>query len=449
MINPSLKITDTLQAKKREFIPLHDHNVTMYVCGITPYDNPHIGHGRVYVTFDVMFRLMKFLGYNVTYCRNFTDIDDKLINKAESELGNGLLYQDIANRYIATFKHDMKMLNCLTPTYEPKVTECIQEIIDFVQGLINAGKAYVVDGDVYFHVRSFDNYGKLSKRNLNDLKSGARVDIDNRKKDPLDFALWKSEPEGRFFKSPWGYGRPGWHIECSAMAKKFLGEEIDLHAGGMDLIFPHHENEIAQSEGLSEKQFARYWMHNAFVQINKEKMSKSLGNFFTLQDVFKEFDPMVIRFYYLAHSYNSPLDFSFDDIKAAQKTYQRLCKIFNVISSEKISSEVVLASSLGKKMIECLADDLNTPAFFGVLFEHIKEIEKDAHTAQIVKYILVHILGLTMIPLPEKKHEITPEIERLLHEREQARLAKDWAKADALRDQLTALGFEVQDKKRS
>lgn len=450
MANLKLRVTDTLQAKKREFTTLQKEVVNMYVCGVTPYDYSHIGHGRVYVTFDVLFRLLKFMGYNVKYCRNYTDIDDKLINKAKVEFSDGLKYHQVAEKYIAAFDEDMQKLNCLKPTYEPKVTENINEIIDFISGLISAGKAYVADGDVYFHVRSFKDYGKLSKRDLDDLKSGARVEVNELKKDPLDFALWKSEPEGQFFKSPWGYGRPGWHIECSALAKKFIGDQLDIHAGGMDLIFPHHENEIAQSEGLTSKQFAQYWMHNAFVRINKEKMSKSLGNFFTLRDVFKEFDPMVIRFYYLNHSYNTPLDFSFDDIKIAQKNYQKLCKIFASVAAPEwsdVSQDALLNNSVTKKMLDFLLDDLNTPGLFGVLFENLKNIDSDVNLATRVKYILVNLLGLLMVPLEEKIQEITPEIENLIKEREAARVAKNWALADQLRDELKALGFDVQDKK--
>lgn len=442
-----LKVTDTLESKKKEFVPLEQHKVKMYVCGVTPYDFSHIGHGRVYVTFDILFRLLKFLGYNVTYCRNFTDIDDKLLNKAQAEFGDQHKYTVVADKFIASFKENMQQLNCQSPTAEPKVTDNIPEIIAFIEGLIANGKAYESQGDVYFHVRSFPEYGKLSKRDIEDLKAGARVEINEKKKDPLDFALWKSEPNGEFWQSPWGYGRPGWHIECSALAKKFLGEQIDIHAGGMDLIFPHHENEIAQSEGLSAKQFSNYWMHNAFVRINKEKMSKSLGNFFTLNDVFKQFNPDVIRFYYISHSYNSPLDFSFDDIEVAQKVYQRLAKIFDAAAAKEFTVQQVMQSDLGKKMVEFLSDDLNTPGLLGLVFEHLKSIENNAVDASMVKFILQSIVGLRLIPLEEKVVEITPEIEQLLNEREQARIQKDWAKADELRDRLKVLGYEPKDKK--
>lgn len=443
-----LKITNTLTGQKEIFTSLEPNSVRLYVCGITPYDYAHIGHGRVYVTFDVLYRLLRFMGYTVSYCRNFTDVDDKLLAKALHEFGDEKEYISVANKFIASFQEDMHALHCSKPTHEPKVTESIPEIIAFVQGLVQNGKAYVVDGDVYYHIDSFPSYGKLSRQKLEDLEVGARVEENTKKKNPLDFALWKGESEGSFWQSPWGWGRPGWHIECSAMAEKNLGTQIDIHAGGMDLIFPHHENEIAQSEGLSGKQFARYWMHNAFVRINKEKMSKSLGNFFTLRDVFKQFDPMVIRFYYLTHHYRAPLDFSFDDIQATQKSYQRLCRIFKEHESASgISLEQSNESEIVRAMLAFLCDDLNTPGMFGVLFENIATIQNSKHEACRVKAFLQGILGLTLQELPEKEMVVTPEVERLMQEREKARAEKNWKLADELRDQLKALGYEMQDKK--
>lgn len=442
-----LKIINTLSGKKEFFKPIEEKKVRLYVCGITPYDFAHLGHGRVYVIFDTLYRLLKLSGYKVTYCRNFTDIDDKLLSRALRELGNEDQYLEIANKFINAYKEDMHALNCLQPTYEPRVTESINEIITFVQGLIDAGKAYVVNGDVYYHIPSFAQYGKLSKQKLDDLRVGARIEANEEKKDPLDFALWKSEPNEKFWKSPWGYGRPGWHIECSAMASSHLGKQLDIHAGGMDLIFPHHENEVAQSEGLFGIQFANYWMHNAFVRINKEKMSKSLGNFFTLRDVFGKFDPMVVRFYYLNHHYRAPLDFSFDDLNALQKSYQRLCKIFQEHTVAQSHLDAVNESPIVQKMLEFLNDDLNTPGMFGVLFENINELQHNKHEACLVKAFLQGTLGLNLIPLAEKEIEITTEMKQLIAERETARAAKDWKKADALRDQLKSLGYDVQDKK--
>jgi cysteinyl-tRNA synthetase len=340
----------------------------------------------------------------------------------------------------------MRKLNCMSPRYEPRVTDNMPEIVEFIDGLIKAGKAYAVDGDVYYSISSFPEYGKLSKQKIDDLVAGARVEKNEKKQDVLDFALWKSEPEGTFWESPWGYGRPGWHIECSALAKKFLGEQIDLHAGGMDLIFPHHENEVAQSEGLHNVPFARYWMHNAFVQVKKEKMSKSLGNFFTLRDVFAEFDPMVIRYYILTHHYRAPLDFSFDDITAVEKSYRRLCALFATVG-EQPAHEVVVASLLVKKMLTFLVDDINTVGMLGVVFEHIDVLRTDESERACVKALLQQVLGVTLVPLAEKSVEITPEIQALLDAREQARVDKNWARADELRTQLTAMGVDLKDKK--
>jgi len=447
MIDHKLFLTNTLSRKKEEFKPLVPGKVSMYVCGVTPYDDAHIGHGRCYVMFDVMYRLLKFLGYQVKYARNFTDIDDKLLNKAEKELGDRLRYKEVAEKYMRSFTADMKALNCLSPDYEPRATQTISEMLDLIQKLIEKGHAYEVDGDVYYSVRSFPEYGKLSKRQLDDLQVGARVEINDKKRDPLDFALWKAEPEGTFWKSPWGFGRPGWHIECSAMASTLLSPHIDIHGGGMDLIFPHHENEIAQTEGVYGPNFANYWLHNAFVRINKEKMSKSLGNFFTISDVFKEFDPMVIRFYYLNHNYNIPLDFSQEGLQAAEKSYKRLVKIFDTVSGENVSREAVLQDAIVQKMLFFLCDDFNTAGAFGVLFENLDALKNNPQAAVEVKNFIGTVLGLTLAPLVEKEVLVTPEIQVLIDQREVARNAKDWVTADKIRDQLRDLGFELKDKK--
>ncbi len=442
-----LQLTNTLTRKKEKFVPIKPKETSMYVCGVTPYDEAHIGHGRCYVTFDLLYRLLKFLGYNVSYARNFTDIDDKLLNRAEKELGDRLRYQEIAEKYMKSFDADMRALNCLAPDFQPRATQTIDAMIDLIQQLIAKGHAYVADGDVYYAVRSFPEYGKLSKRNIEDLKVGARVEVNEKKRDPLDFALWKAEAEGTFWKSPWGYGRPGWHIECSAMSTTLLAPHIDIHGGGMDLIFPHHENEIAQSEGVYGANFANYWLHNAFVRINQEKMSKSLGNFFTIKDVLKEFDPMVIRFYYLNHNYNIPLDFSQDGLKAAEKSYKKLVRAFEDIETSSIKSEQISSSPIVEKMLDFLCDDLNTAGVFGVLFEHLDYLKEHKEEAAMVKKFLIDVLGLTLVPIKEETIEITPEIQILIDQREAARAAKDWAKADQLRDQLIVLGVELKDKK--
>lgn len=438
-----MQFTNTLTGKKEEFVV--DKQLKMYVCGITPYDDPHVGHGRCYVSFDILNRMLRFSGIAVTYCRNFTDIDDKIMHKAEKELGDRLRFQEIADRYIKNFHHDIGKLNCLSPDVEPRVTENIPQIIDFIKELIDKGYAYQAGNDVYFHIEKFPEYGKLSKQKVEDLYAGVRIDIAEQKKNALDFALWKGEPDGEFWQSPWGYGRPGWHIECSVLARINLGEHIDIHGGGLDLIFPHHENEIAQSESLFGAPFSRTWMHNGMITINQEKMSKSLGNFFILRDLYKHFDPMVIRYFFLTHHYRMPVEFSFEVLASAQKSYERLIKLCSVdcndVDSKNYHSDIV------DRMIAFLHDDLNTPGLLGVLFENITEIANNKNELAVVKNILINVLGLTLEPLPVQKVELTPEIESLINERNKARREKDWARADELRDQLTQLGVDVHDGK--
>jgi cysteinyl-tRNA synthetase len=442
-----LHFTNTFTQKKEDFAVQNNKKVAMYVCGITPYDYAHIGHGRCYVTFDLVCRLLTFLGYEVVYARNFTDIDDKIIKRAEHELHDATRYLEIANRYIKAFGRDIKLLNCLPATYEPRVTETIPQIIAFVQGLIANGTAYEIDGSVYFRVATFAPYGQLSKQNIEQLQAGARVEVDSCKENPLDFALWKKD-DVVGFESPWGQGRPGWHIECSAMAHDIFKGSVDIHGGGMDLMFPHHENEIAQSESLYPAPFVRLWLHNAFVRINKEKMSKSLGNFFTLHEIFEQFDPMVLRFYFLKHHYRNPLDFSFEDVTAAETAYKRLIHFFTDVSEKSVHDTTLVKKNLVvADMMTLLQDDLNTSGLFGVLFEKMPMLQDDAHAKALVKYFLVHVLGLTLEPIKEKTVEITPEIQELLHQRDIARAAKDWKRSDELRDQLQSLGVNVHDKK--
>ncbi len=442
-----LHFTNTFTQKKEVFAIQNNKKVAMYVCGITPYDYPHIGHGRCYVTFDLTYRLLNFLGYQVIYARNFTDIDDKIIKRAQKELNDATRYLEISNQYIKAFGRDMTSLNCLAPQYEPRVTQTIPQIIAFVQELVANGAAYKVNGDVYFRVATFENYGQLSKQNLDQLQVGARVEIDECKENPLDFTLWKQDDEVGF-DSPWGKGRPGWHIECSAMAHDIFKGSLDIHGGGMDLMFPHHENEIAQSESLYPAPFVRLWLHNAFVRINKEKMSKSLGNFFTLHEIFEQFDPMVLRFYFLKHHYRNPLDFSFEDVSAAQTTYKRLVNFFSDVSEKSIHDpELVKKNLIVADMTTLLEDDLNTSGLFGILFEKMPILQNDSHAKALVKYFLVHVLGLTLKPIAQKTTEITPEIQNLLSQREIARSTKDWTLSDRLRDQLQKLGVDVHDKK--
>lgn len=441
-----LHVFNTLTGKKESFKPLNDNQVHLYVCGITPYDYAHLGHGRCYVSFDLLVRLLTFMGYTVTYGRNFTDIDDKILHKAERDLGDMHRYPEITNKYINAFHEDIKSLNCLPAHYEPRVTLMIPHIIAFIEQLIKKGHAYVKDGDVYFAVDTYAQYGKLSKHKTEDLIAGQRIEPSAKKNNPLDFALWKGVSDNTFFKSPWGYGRPGWHIECSVMAADLFGKTFDIHGGGRDLIFPHHENEIAQSEGLYQVPMARYWMHNGFVQINNEKMSKSLGNFFTLQDIFQEADAMLVRYYFVAHHYRAPLEFSFQDLKALEKSYKRLTRVFDVICPQ-LTIKQILASQVVQKMLTFLYDDLNTPGMFGVLFDHLEYLQTNQAELCAVKAFIQQVVGLTLAPLPEQEAHITPEIQALLDEREQARARKDWKRADELRVQLHELGIGVTDKK--
>ena len=440
-----LKIVNTLSGKKELFKPLFD-KVTMYVCGITPYERAHIGHGRCYVVFDVLYRMVRFLGYRVIYCRNFTDIDDKLLKKAQEEFGDAQRYPEVAARNIKSFHADMAALNCRAPDYEPRVTTHIPQIITFVAALIKKGHAYQANGDVYFHINSFPAYGKLSRQKLDDLRSGVRIEVDEHKKDPLDFVLWKGEPAGKFWESPWGWGRPGWHIECSTLAREYLSDQIDVHGGGIDLIFPHHENEIAQSESLHQTAFTRYWVHNGLIMSDKEKMSKSLGNVFILEELFKQFDPMVLRFYFLNHHYRGPIEFSLDDLVAVQKSYQRLCNLFSQhICHNKQSKEIELP--IFKQLYASLCDDLNTAGMIGLIFEHLSYLRENEQELCAAKMLLTEVLGLTLEPLLETTVHITPEIQQLIDERNQAREQKNWAQADLLREQLEQLGVEVRDEK--
>lgn len=441
-----LTLINTLSNKKENFTA---NDVKMYVCGITPYDYAHLGHGRCYVTFDILYRLLKFLGYKVTYCRNFTDIDDKIITKAETEFNDPFQYNKISEKFIQSYLEDMEKLNCLSPEYQPLVTEHIPEIIKFIEGLINNKKAYATSiGDVYFSIDSFENYGKLSKRDTSELIAGARVEVKTDKINPLDFALWKSEKKsGPGWTSPWGFGRPGWHIECSALAKKYLGDTLDIHGGGMDLIFPHHENEIAQSEGLHNKTFARFWLHNAFVLVDKEKMSKSLGNFVTLKQILEKYNPMVIRYYYLLHHYRNPMEFSTEDILGAEKSYHKIVNLFHDIDEVKFEKFDSKKHLITDSLIKALADDLNIAKFFGIIFENSKELEKNMVQLGLIKKIITNILGLNLAVIEKNKVEITPEIQELVDQREEARKSKDWKASDEIRDKLKILGYEVHDKK--
>lgn len=437
-----LVVTNTKTSQKEQIVSTQDSKLTMYVCGITPYDYAHIGHGRCYIVFDVLYRLLTFSGRSVIYCRNFTDIDDKLLKKAQDEFADKSRFIEIAERYSNAFSQDMQALNCKRPQFEPKVTEHIPQIIVFIEELIKKQHAYVVDNDVYFSIDSDPDYGCLSHRSLDDLQAGARVQVSEKKKNPLDFALWKGDENGPGWQSPWGTGRPGWHIECSVLASQYLGKTVDIHGGGMDLIFPHHENELAQSESRFDQKFVRYWMHVAFVRVAQEKMSKSLGNFFTLREVFAKYEPMVVRFMILQHHYRSPLDFSFDDLEVAKKTYHRLCLLFKECEALKPINQGVVA----QEMLAELADDLNMAGAWGKLFENWKLLQEHVQERTTVKYLLQEVFGLTL-ELKEETKPLDDEAQQLMQEREKARAAKDWARADALRDELVKRGYHIQDKK--
>lgn len=439
-----MQFMNTLTGKKEKIST--NNIIKMYVCGVTPYDNAHVGHGRCYVAFDVLKRVLSFNGYEVIYCRNFTDIDDKIIHRAHKEFNDRMRFQEIADRYINNFHRDIAKLNCLVPEYEPRVTEHMVAIINFIQQLIDKKYAYQVGNDVYFRVGRFTEYGKLSKQKIEDLHAGSRVELSEQKENPLDFALWKSEPDGQFWQSPWGYGRPGWHIECSVLARIHLGEHIDIHGGGLDLIFPHHENEIAQSESLFGAPFSRMWMHNGMVNNNKEKMSKSLGNFFTLRNIFTQYDPMVVRYFFLMHHYRMPIEFNFESLDNAQKSYERLIKAFGVDHSNNDTVLNYRSDSIDR-MMEFLQDDLNTPGLLGVVFENISAIAQNKNELKAVKNILTNVLGLTLQPLPVQKMKLTSEMQALIDERNKARREKNWKRSDELREQLKGMGVDVQDEK--
>lgn len=440
-----LQVTNTSTGKKELFVPGNpDGPVSMYVCGVTPYAHAHLGHGRCYVSFDVIYRTLKFFGHEVCLVRNVTDVDDKIVAKA-AERGGDLQQHAaaVAQEFTQSFAQDMRALQVNTPDDEPTVSGHIDKIIQFISDLIAKGHAYQAGGDVYFSIASLPSYGQLSGRTLDDMVAGARVAVNAAKRAPGDFVLWKGNVTGSFWQSPWGAGRPGWHIECSAFINTYLGDTIDIHGGGQDLIFPHHENEQAQSCARSGKPLARYWLHNAHVTLRKEKMSKSLGNVSTLRDLFAEFDPMVLRFYLLQHHYRTPIDFSPEHLTAAARAYKRLVRGL----SGTAESAHLTPDQCPAEFVDALCDDFNTPKLLGLVFAQLDEIGANPARATLVRNLLQQVLGLSCAPLAEKEVAVSPEIAELLARREAARAAKDWATADALRDQLTALGYVVQDTK--
>jgi cysteinyl-tRNA synthetase len=477
----AVRVYNTMTKKKEELIPLQKGRIGMYTCGVTVYDLCHIGHARSAVVFDVIYRYLRHKGYEVTYVRNFTDVDDKIINRAHEE---GVGTEEIATRYIEEFYTDMGALGLLLPTIEPKATEHIADMIALVQRLIEKGHAYEVGGDVYFAVESFPEYGKLSKRTLDEMQAGARVEVEERKRNPLDFALWKATKPGEpSWSSPWGEGRPGWHIECSAMSQKYLGDTLDIHGGGKDLIFPHHENEIAQAEGATGKPFVRFWLHNGFVNIEKEKMSKSLGNFLTIKEILKKYHPETVRLFLLSCHYRSPVDYSTQGIEEARKNlerfYQTLAGIDEIIAQDEASEPVPEGFSPEEMAIyrrveefathfeAAMDDDFNTAVAIAHLFELSHDLNRLLQNPTPNAPQVVHkgreafakageVLGIfqenPQAFLETERHRkieqltLTPgEIEKLIKERNEARKNKNWTRADEIRDQLASQGIVLED----
>ena len=494
-----LRIHNTLTGKKEDFVPLHEKQVRMYVCGVTVYDLCHIGHARSTIIFDMIHRYFRYRGDEVIYVRNFTDIDDKIIKRANEE---GVDYKTIAERYIGEFNVDMGRFGLEKPTVEPKATDHIAEMIRLISTLVEKGYAYQAEGNVFFSVEKFKGYGKLSKRDLEEMQAGARVEIDEKKENPLDFALWKaSKPGEPFWESPWGKGRPGWHIECSAMSQKYLGETLDIHGGGKDLIFPHHENEISQSEAATGKPFVRYWIHNGFVNINKEKMSKSLGNILPLKEIYKDWRPEVIRLFLLSHHYRSPVDFSFDSLSEAKSGLDRFYTTLKAIQdeikelpsplpgeglpcgvtkytpqgrggSDSIFKETRQAlESFKTRLEEALDDDFNSAQALGYFYDlqtHLNfllDISKGRPNEEIVSLLkqgLNHfsqmgwVFGLFQedpeLYLGEQKKEglkkltLSEEaILKLIEDRNIARKGKNWKRADDIRNDLLTKGIILED----
>jgi cysteinyl-tRNA synthetase len=459
----ALKIFNTLSGEKEEFVPLKPGEARMYVCGVTVYDSSHVGHARSLLTFDVIYRYLKFAGYKVEFVRNFTDIDDKIINKANDEK---VSWQTITDRYIEEFHRDAEALGLLRPTQEPRATLHIPEIVSLIRRLEERGLAYRVDGDVFYSVEKFSGYGKLSRKNIGDLEAGARVEIDERKGSPLDFALWKSSKPGEpSWESPWGAGRPGWHVECSAMSTKYLGQPFDIHGGGRDLIFPHHENEIAQSEAAFGEPLARYWIHNGFLNINHEKMSKSLGNFYTIGEILKHSHAAALRHYFLGSHYRSPLDFSSQGLEEAARGTDRIYETIDRLDQtagggKDFEPDRGLLDVFRQEM----DDDFNTPKALALIFDEVRAVNRlldgkktaEVPTRGLALKLICEVLGLLQdspeIFFKKKKdqwlqqHGITHEqIEQWLAERNQARKEKNWHEADRIRQELQDKGIIIED----
>ena len=449
-----MRLHNSYTNQVEEFKPIEENKVKMYVCGPTVYDNAHLGHARCYITWDVLYRYLKFKGYDVTYCRNVTDVDDKILKKAEKE---GKTPEEVSQYWYKKFSDSMKALNNLKPDIEPFATKTLGEMIAINKDLINKGYAYEANGDVYFRVKKFPKYGYLSKQPIDQLESGARIEVGEQKEDPLDFALWKKD-EKFGYKSPWGVGRPGWHIECSAMSRKHLGKTIDIHAGGADLIFPHHENEIAQSECANGCKFVNYWLHNGFVTINKEKMSKSLGNFLTIDDLLKNYDANTIRFFILTNHYRMPVEFSDEALQAAANGVKRMLNAKRTPIDETLD---LTQFDEYKEFVDAMDDDLNTSKALAVLFDLTNKSNKDVPYAFTLLHKLAETLGFTFAKatlsdeeLSAKLEEISKELgekyesmDAIIETRKQARADKNWDLADKIRVALDKVGIVLKDSK--
>lgn len=450
-----MKITNTLSGAKEEFVPQKAGEFNIYACGPTVYDYIHIGNARPLIVFDTLRRYLEYRGGQVNYVQNFTDVDDKMIRRANEE---GTTVAELGRRFIDEYFQDAEALNVRPATVHPRATEHIQEIVELIGRLVDSGHAYVLGGDVYYDTRSFPEYGKLSGQNLDELELGARINVNEEKRHPADFALWKARKEGEpAWESPWGEGRPGWHIECSAMSMKYLGETLDLHGGGQDLKFPHHENEIAQSEGATGKPFSNYWMHNGYININGAKMSKSAGNFLTVRDILKRYDGLVLRLFMLSAHYANPLNFSDDLLGQAQKAWERIRNFReNLIHLSEHPKETEAdpapqIAALSDEFNAAMDDDLNTAAAVGVLFDYIKKINTlfengaSQEAAQAALKALDERLDVLGLLRPEPEDGLPAEVQQLVEERAEARKRKDWAVSDELRARIQALGYEVKD----
>ncbi len=457
-----MKLYNTMTRKKDEFVPIDKNEVKVYACGPTVYNYFHVGNARPFIIFDTLRRYLEYKGYNVKFAQNFTDIDDKMIKRANEE---GITVKELADRFIAEYFVDAKGLGINEATIHPKATENIDAIIELIKKLEDKGFAYEVDGDVYFSTKKFTEYGKLSQQNIEDREAGARIDVDERKRDSMDFALWKAQKPGEpAWDSPWGKGRPGWHIECSAMVGKYLGDTIDIHSGGQDLIFPHHENEIAQSEAATGKPFANYWMHNGYINVNNEKMSKSQGNFFTVRDIAKEFDYEVIRFFMLSAHYRSPINFSAELMEQAKNGLERIYNCLDNLNhllqhapdTSMASGGIELKERLGKikaQFIEAMEDDLNTADAIASIFDIVKEVNSYVNSTEgvskgMVEYfsaLIRELGGVLGIGQKQQDKNLDAEVEELINGRQQARKEKNWKLADEIRDKLKDMGIMLED----